>query len=334
VDKIEKAIERARQQRQGHIGQTSRYDIPLESVGGQEHVDGTVFSTVERKAREPLVDEGLSIDEVLSGNYDSPTKKAVLADESLTSRKDLVEATDLATEQDSDTSFEQLAYSKTTTFPSEEESLRQNRVIAGINSDKRAEVYRQLRTKVRQILDKNGWNTLAITSARENAGKTLTATNLAIALSREVSHTVLLVDLDLRDPSVHKALDVKVEHGLVDVLSGKAEVEDVLINPGFPRLVVLPGRALGHYSSELLSSPAMKELVLDIRHRYPSRVIIFDLPPLLCNDDALLFTPTIDAAMLVVEEGVTTADELHRCEELLSSTQLIGTVLNKARGVV
>ncbi len=344
MDKIEKAIERARQQRQGKIGQTNRHDAPSETVAGQGHVDGAVFSTIQPQARESLVVEGLSIEEVLSGSYDSPAEEIIPANnkdlsvekiEPHSPRQGSTGTPSLSTEQEASTNLEQLVYSKTTVSISEEESLHRNRVIAGINSDERIEVYRQLRTQVRQILDKNQWNTLAITSAGENAGKTLTATNLAIALSREVTQTVLLVDLDLREPTVHKTLDIKAEHGLVDVLSGEVEVEDVLINPGFPRLVVLPGRALGHYSSELLSSPAMKRLVLDIRNRYPSRVIIFDLPPLLRNDDALLFTPTIDATMLVVEEGVTTADELHRCEELLgSSTQLIGTVLNKARGII
>ncbi|OUS12817.1 hypothetical protein A9Q89_04795 [Gammaproteobacteria bacterium 53_120_T64] len=237
------------------------------------------------------------------------------------------------TENRAESSLEDLVYSQTQTVTAEEDSLYKNRVIAGINRDQRIEVYRQLRTKVRQILNKNQWNTLAITSPGENAGKTLTAINLAIALSREVSHSVLLVDLDLREPSVHETLNLDVKYGLVDVLAGDAELEDVLVNPGFQRLVVLPGRALGHYSSELLSSPAMKKLVEDIRSRYASRVIIFDLPPLLRNDDALLFTPTIDSTMLVIEEGVTTADELQQCEQLLNGTNLIGTVLNKARGV-
>ena len=314
MDKIEQAIERARQQRRGKIGQTSGHENPPVSVADYENIDGIADLSSESLDREPPVN-----------------KESLTGIEPRAPGEELLDDLELFTEHQAEVNLEHFVYSRTPTATAEEDTLYQNRVIAGINLDPRIEVYRQLRTKVRQTLDRNHWNTLAITSPGENAGKTLTAVNLAIALSREVTHTVLLVDLDLRQPSVHNTLDIKAKYGLVDVLAGEVELEEVLINPGFPRLVVLPGRALGHYSSELLSSPAMKQLVENIRNRYASRVIIFDLPPLLRNDDALLFTPTIDATLLVVEEGVTTTDDLQRCEELLDGANLIGTVLNKAK---
>ncbi len=319
MDKIEQAIEKARQQRQGKIGETVGYEAASTPIADFTGIDELTSSGMGPLDEEPI-----------ARHDQTPSSGQV---ESSPPLDELPEVPELLTENRAESSLEDLVYSQTQTVTAEEDSLYKNRVIAGINRDQRIEVYRQLRTKVRQILNKNQWNTLAITSPGENAGKTLTAINLAIALSREVSHSVLLVDLDLREPSVHETLNLDVKYGLVDVLAGDAELEDVLVNPGFQRLVVLPGRALGHYSSELLSSPAMKKLVEDIRSRYASRVIIFDLPPLLRNDDALLFTPTIDSTMLVIEEGVTTADELQQCEQLLNGTNLIGTVLNKARGV-
>ncbi|MEE8059768.1 MAG: CpsD/CapB family tyrosine-protein kinase [Pseudomonadales bacterium] len=221
-------------------------------------------------------------------------------------------------------------YTKTRQVELNEAALRQNRVIAGFNFDKRAEPYRQLRTQVLQKLRSNSWKTLAITSPNENAGKTLTAVNLAISLSMEVNQTVMLVDLDLRSPKVLKTLAIDVEQGLVDHLKGEVSVEDILVNPDFERLVILPGKADPNYSSEILSSPEMTALLNDLTHRYESRIIIFDLPALLSNDDALVFTPFVDAALLVVEDGITTPDEVERALQLLEGTHLLGTILNKA----
>ncbi len=208
--------------------------------------------------------------------------------------------------------------------------LRDNRIIAGFEQDARVEPYRALRSQVLRKMTSEKWHTLAITSPGENAGKTLTAINLAISLSRDVNQTVLLVDLDLSKPSVHHMLGVDVEFGLVDYLEGRAKLEDLLFNPGFERLVVLPGTPQGHYASEILSSPQMQALMLELEQRYESRIIIFDLPPLLRNDDALVFTPQVDTNLLVVENGVSTSDEIHKCLHLLEGSHLLGTILNKA----
>jgi Mrp family chromosome partitioning ATPase len=107
-------------------------------------------------------------------------------------------------------------------------------------------------------------------------------------------------------------------------------IEDVLFNPGMPRLVVLPGRATGQPSSEALTSPGMRALLREITRRYDARIVIFDLPPLLRNDDALTFTPYADATLMVVEDGVNTPDEIERSLHLMKNANLIGTILNKA----
>ncbi|ARN74081.1 CpsD/CapB family tyrosine-protein kinase [Oceanicoccus sagamiensis] len=224
----------------------------------------------------------------------------------------------------------EISYTKTRQVTLDEDMLRKNRVVAGFNFDQRAEPYRQLRTQVLQKLRANSWKTLAVTSPNENAGKTLTAVNLAISLSKEVNQTVLLVDLDLRTPSVLNALAIEVDHGLMDHLNDDVSLGDILVNPDFERLVILPGKANENYSSEILSSPKMTELLQDLTNRYESRILIFDLPALLVNDDALTFTPFVDAALLVVEEGVTTADQIERSLQMLEGTNLLGTILNKA----
>jgi len=224
-----------------------------------------------------------------------------------------------------------IVYTQTRQVELDEHHIERNRVIAGQQGDQRVEAYRQLRTQVLHTLDKNNWHTLAITSPMKNAGKTLTAVNLAISLSKEVNHSVLLVDLDLSHPNVHSTLGVEIEWGLIDALEGRATLDQVLFNPGMQRLVVLPGKPMLDYSSEILSSPAMKSLMLDITRRYESRIVIFDLPPLLRNDDALKFTPFADATLMVIEAGVNNPDEIERSLHLMQNANLVGTILNKTR---
>ncbi len=225
----------------------------------------------------------------------------------------------------------QVRYSATRLIKPSVKALSHNRVIAGEIHDPRVEAYRQLRSQVLATMKRQNWHSLALTSAHENAGKTLTAINLAISISQEANQTVLLVDLDLRKPSVHTSLGIDITKGIVDHLLHDEPIENILLNPGYPRLVVLPGLPQGHYSSEILSSSKMKTFMVDITGRYPDRIIIFDLPPLLRNDDAMVFVPNADACLFIVEDGVTKPEDIERSMQLLKHTQLIGTVLNKAR---
>ena len=224
-----------------------------------------------------------------------------------------------------------IAYTRTRTVAPSPAHLAQQRVVAGFADDKRAESYRQLRTQVLHTLRENNWRTLAVTSPNPGAGKTLTALNLAISLSLEVNQTVLLVDLDLRHSSIGKKLGIDIEFGLVDYLEGRVELSDALLNPGFERLVILPNNAQGHHRSELLSSPQMAVLLKDLVSRYESRLIIFDLPALLDDDDAMVFIPYVDSTLLVVEDFVSTRADVERSLRLLQGVPLIGTVLNKVR---
>lgn len=211
------------------------------------------------------------------------------------------------------------------------EWLREQRVIAASQHDERVGHYRQLRTLLLKTMRDNHWSTLAITSAHKGAGKSLTAANLAISLARDVNTTVLLVDLDLNTPSIHDKLKLHPKKGLVDFLEGDAELEEIVFAPGIQGLLVLAGRSAGKEASELLASPKLQQLIHDLCHQDETKITIFDLPPLLRNDDAILFAPYADATLIVVEDGVTTAEELQQTMRLLQKANVIGTVLNKAR---
>ncbi len=206
--------------------------------------------------------------------------------------------------------------------------LRANRVIVGDDDRDHLTAYKMLRTQVLHRMIAHDWNALAVTSPAPEDGKTLTAVNLAISLARELHHTVLLVDTDLRNPSIHRYFGLHPKKGIGDFLLHGEPLETILVNPGIDRLVVLPGREAIHNSSEILASPAMGALVKQLKTRYPSRMVLFDLPPVLSTDDALSFAPFTDAFLLVVRDGKTTKTDVEHVMDLLKGTTILGTVLN------
>jgi protein-tyrosine kinase len=209
--------------------------------------------------------------------------------------------------------------------------LRQRRVMAAYDKGPFVDAFKILRTQVMHRLRENSWNVLGVTSPGQGEGKTLTAVNLAVSLAMETTQTVLLVDANLRNPSVHEIFDLDDCPGLADYLLDNQPLEDLLVHPGIGRFVLLPGGRAISNSTEILTSPKMLALVEELKHRYPSRIVIFDLPPLLHTADVLAFSPYTDALLLVVEEGKTTAEEVQRALSLVKNSRpVLGTVLNKA----
>lgn len=222
-------------------------------------------------------------------------------------------------------------YTRTRSLEIPEAVLREQRILAGYEQGPFVDAYKILRTQVMHRMREKGWNVIGVTSAGEQEGKTLTAVNLAVSLAMDVTQSVLLVDADLRHPRIHEVFGLGRCEGLADYLIDDIAIEDLLIHPGIGRFVLLPGgRAIPH-SAEALTSPKMVALVEEFKHRYDSRLIIYDLPPLLHSSDVLAFAPYIDALLLVVEEGRTRAEDVERALSLVKhSTPVLGTVLNKA----
>jgi len=209
--------------------------------------------------------------------------------------------------------------------------LREQRILSGFQEGPFLESYKVLRTQVLHRLRENGWNVLGVTSPREQEGKTLTAINLAISMAMDVTRTVLLVDSDLRHPTIHEAFGFQPEHGLRDYLLHHVPIKECLVHPDIGRFIVLPGGARVSGATEFLTSPKMISLVNELKHRYASRMVVFDIPPVLTFADTLAFAPFMDAILLVIEEGNTQREDLQQSLQLLKGTApVLGTVLNKS----
>jgi protein-tyrosine kinase len=209
------------------------------------------------------------------------------------------------------------------------DSLRRYRLTVNGSDQTLGEAYKLLRTHVLHRTKREGRNTLMVTSPLPNEGKTLTTINLAISISQKVGQTVLLVDGDLRNPSIHRYLDLPSGPGLVDYLVSGDPIAESLVHPeGLANLVVLPAGRPTSEATELLSSPAMVDLVKELKHFYPDRYVLFDLPPLLYADP-LAFAPLVDGIILIAEAGRTPREEIVRAIELLKEFPVLGFVLNK-----
>ncbi len=233
-----------------------------------------------------------------------------------------------------DTAVGAIEYSQTRRIKIPETVLADNRVLNAVTEAQYIDSYKLLRTRVLRAMHKNKWITLGVTSATANVGKTLTAINLSISTAFKEDVTVMLVDADLRRPSVSQTFGLDVQAGLNDYLRDNVPVEDLLIHPEIDRFVVLPNYGTSTGSSEMLASPRMLDLVDELSSRYASRIIIFDLPPVLVGDDVVAFAPHLDAVLIVVEDGITQSAELAKAMELLGEVNVIGTVLNKAQEAI
>ncbi|OPX19250.1 MAG: hypothetical protein BZ151_10245 [Desulfobacca sp. 4484_104] len=209
--------------------------------------------------------------------------------------------------------------------------MRRHKIIFDCQTTTTSDQIKILRTRLLQRLVEMGGNSLLITSPSAGAGTTLTAINLAFSVAQEIERTVLLVDANLRKPSIHTYFGINPEKGLADYLLGNADIPELLFNPGFDKITVLPGGKPLTNSTELLGAPQMETLVNEVKSRYADRFIIFDSSPVLNTADPLVFANHIDGILLVVEAETTLKKEVKQAMELLAGKPVLGTVLNKVK---
>lgn len=213
-----------------------------------------------------------------------------------------------------------------------EKTREQQRILPPGAGGPHGAPYKMLRTQVVKRLEQLHANTLAILSPLAGAGKTLTAINLAIALAAERDRHVLLVDLDLRNPSVASQLGFAPQVGIDDCLLANRPLQDAMVSfHRYERLTVLPGRNRLEQSSELLAEQRTIDTLGAFRGQHPNPVVVVDMPPVLEADDALLFSRHVQAGLMVAHEGLTLREDLTRAIALLQQLSIIGTVLNGSR---
>ena len=191
-----------------------------------------------------------------------------------------------------------------------------------------AEAYRSLRTNIQYSSFDKKYQTLVITSSNPGEGKTTVAGNLALVLAQGESK-VLLVDCDMRRPSLHKKFKISNTYGISDLLVGKQKFEEAAYKYN-DNLTVLPGGKIPPNPAEMLASKAMTAFLEEMKKHFD--YIVLDTPPLQAVSDAQILSTKVDGSIIVVRAGVTKKDVVQNSVSIIKKVNgnIIGTILNAA----
>lgn len=209
--------------------------------------------------------------------------------------------------------------------------LESTRIVAHGTTDPHGRYFDMLRTQVLQAMDKNSWQFLAVTSPTAGCGKSVTACNLALSIARLPERSVMLVDLDLQKPKVAEYLGINRKEGILSVLEGRSTLPNKIVQACIDRsqMLVLPGEACKTGSAEWMASRTMSTLLQSIKREFRSRIVIFDMPPMLVGDDVISILPQMDAVLLVAGVGNTSVADINECRKHLKSTPVVRVIVNK-----
>jgi protein-tyrosine kinase len=188
------------------------------------------------------------------------------------------------------------------------------------------EQYRALKNKLWELREGKNLRTILITSAAASEGKTLTAVNLALTIAQEIEQTVLLVDADLRNPTVHRLLGFPAEKGLAELLKGDLQSSQVILKTKMHNFYVMPAGSIPENPTELLNTQKMRDFLGKAGKQYDW--VILDSPPFIPVADAQLMSCFVDGILLVVRALYTPADLLSKSVQPLQGKNVLGIVFN------
>jgi exopolysaccharide/PEP-CTERM locus tyrosine autokinase len=191
-----------------------------------------------------------------------------------------------------------------------------------------SEQFRKLRTQLLRLRLPQPPRTILVTSARAGEGKTLVSANLAAGIAHDFNAYALLVDSDLRNPSLGNWFGISNGYGLSDYLVGKKEISELLFKTEIERLRILLGGTLQDNPTELVGSARMEALIKELKSRYNDRYIIFDSTPLLATSEPEILSKLVDGILIVVRAGETPRETVKQAIASLEKEKILGVVLN------
>ena len=191
-----------------------------------------------------------------------------------------------------------------------------------------AEQFRKLRTHVLRLNISDGPRTIMVTSATAGEGKTFVSANLAAGIAHDLHFHALLVDCDLRSPSLSHWFGVQNGHGLSDYLVGRGQLSELFMKTEMEKLSILTGGSIQAKPAELIGSKKMEALIHELKSRYNDRYIIFDATPLLATAEPEILARLVDGILMVVRAGVTPRETVKQAIASLDPKKILGFVLN------
>ncbi|MFW2541561.1 CpsD/CapB family tyrosine-protein kinase [Primorskyibacter sp. 2E107] len=216
------------------------------------------------------------------------------------------------------------------THPLDPKLSERNRIVSS-NHGAESAAFDLMRTRTLKMMQENGWKRLAITSPTAGCGKSTVAINLGLSLTRRDDVSAILMDADMRRPSLADKLGIRRNYLAADVLRGAADFSANACRISERFAVSTNDRTVPN-SSDLLQAPLVSDILDRIEAEYAPTLMIFDMPPLMVNDDTIAFLRHVDCAMLVAAAEHTSIKEIDECErEIASQTNMLGVVLNKCK---
>jgi capsular exopolysaccharide synthesis family protein len=209
-------------------------------------------------------------------------------------------------------------------------ALDQHLVAALAPQSLAAEQYRSLRTRIKQAENGRAIRAIAVTSPNKGDGKSLTAANLSLTMAQEFQQRVLLIDADLRRPSVHHLFGISDTPGLADVLMGAADLNQALVALPEYHVTLLPAGAPPSHPAELLGASSMRRILDTLRTRFDR--ILIDMPPVAPLADVHILAPLVDGVLMIVRAGVTPKPAIEQALSGLDASKVLGLVLNETGG--
>ena len=190
------------------------------------------------------------------------------------------------------------------------------------------EQFRRLRTLIIKPGAVNTPKIIMVASAMSGEGKSLVSVNLASIIAAELNSHALLMDCDLRNPSLTRWFGLDERKGLSDYLTGETEINDLIINTSIDKLAIISGGTIKENPVELISSDKMKNLIRDLKSKYENRYIIIDSSPILATTEPSVLNDIVDGIILVVKSGDTPRETVQQAVRLLNKNKILGVVLN------
>ncbi|MFN8008872.1 MAG: CpsD/CapB family tyrosine-protein kinase [Terriglobia bacterium] len=190
-----------------------------------------------------------------------------------------------------------------------------------------AERFRALRTKLFQMRNQNKrLKTILVTSAAPAEGKTLTSLNLSLAIAQEIDQNVLLIDSDLRRPSVHKTIGVPNGRGLSEFLRSEAPSNEFIQETTIPNFFLVPAGGIAEKPTELLNTHRMKSFLATAADRFDW--VILDSPPFVSLADSEILSSLVDGVLIVVRARQTPADVIAKSKDFARGKNILGIIFN------
>lgn len=192
-----------------------------------------------------------------------------------------------------------------------------------------AEQFKILRSNILFPHSGKAPRTILITSANQAEGKSFVAANLAVCIASNINQHVLLMDCDMRNPTVHRIFGFDNKIGLSNYLQGELSIDDFLLRTKVERLSLLPAGMAPLNPSELVSSQKMSDLITEVSERYDDRIIIIDSPPPTLTAETTVLSRNVDGIIVVVRYGKTSSRSIKSLIESIGKGKIIGSVINR-----